>query len=65
MDAKRLQQIREWYSRHRNDYDHKSLSSPPKVWSEYFNDLLREAIEAAEKRETGDFKRRAAGETEP
>ena len=40
MTEQRLQEIREWYARHRDDYDSQSPHSPPRKWSEYFAELL-------------------------
>ena len=40
-DTEQLARIREWYERHKNDYNDANLkTSPPKVWTEYFAWLL-------------------------
>ena len=59
MTPKRLTEIREWYDRHQHDYDARNLMSPPKVWTEYFHDLLSEVIALYERK---DVNARAAGE---
>ncbi len=41
-DTERLQQIREWFDRHRHDYSDRD-GNPPKVWSEYFEWLILKA----------------------
>ena len=52
MTEERLQEIRDWFLRHRNDYDPRSPDSPPQVWSTYFGELLMSAETSPPSRES-------------
>ena len=57
MTNDRLREIRDWYLRHRNDYDPRSPNTPPKVWSAYFSELLM-SVETSPPRREADTQER-------
>jgi hypothetical protein len=43
-DERKLILIRDWFDRHRHDYDPYDVKLPPKVWAEYFQWLLDRVV---------------------